>query len=141
MTVTFCGNRDAPDKIKGVLKQKLVQLIENERADMFYCGSQGNFDTAVLMVLRELKKEYPHIDYAVVLAYMPIGSLCNIDPDESIFPSELANVPPKFAINKRNLWMLLQSDVAVIYTNRGYGGTYSFKKSAKKLGRCVIELL
>ncbi|MBP3323137.1 MAG: DUF1273 family protein [Clostridia bacterium] len=71
MTCTFFGHKDTPFDIKDKLKNTLVSLIEKQGAKVFYVGNQGNFDIIVRHILEELKNEYSHIDYTVVLAYMP----------------------------------------------------------------------
>ncbi len=68
---TFFGHRDTPSEIKPHLKSTLIDLIENYDVAMFYMGSEGSFDAMALSVVRELKLVYLHIDYAVVLAYLP----------------------------------------------------------------------
>ena len=68
---TFFGHRDCPETIKPKLREVLVDLITNRNVDMFYVGHQGQFDAYVHSELKELKQEYPQINYAVVLAYMP----------------------------------------------------------------------
>ena len=71
VTCTFFGHRECPETIKTKLRDTLIDLIENHAADMFYVGNQGHFDHYVRCVLHDLKQEYSHIQYAVVLAYMP----------------------------------------------------------------------
>ena len=44
MTVTFFGHRRTPDSVKPLLKETLRELIEKDRADMFYVGNEGSFD-------------------------------------------------------------------------------------------------
>ena len=68
---TFFGHRDCPETIKPKLREVLVDLITNYDVDMFYVGHQGQFDTYVHSELKKIKQEFPQIDYAVVLAYMP----------------------------------------------------------------------
>ena len=68
---TFFGHRDCPETIKPKLREVLVDLITNHGVDMFYVGHQGQFDAYVHSKLKRLKQEYPQINYAVVLAYMP----------------------------------------------------------------------
>mgnify|MGYP000514572695 CR=1 FL=1 len=70
MTVTFFGHRRTPDSVKPLLKETLRELIEKDRADMFYVGNEGSFDWMVYDTLKELKTEYPFISYKVVLAYL-----------------------------------------------------------------------
>ena len=66
MTATFFGHRDAPDTIKPILREKIIDLIENKGVDLFYVGNQGAFDRTAIRVLRGLKEEYPKIQYYVV---------------------------------------------------------------------------
>ena len=68
---TFFGHRDCPETIKPKLREVLIDLITNHGVDMFYVGHQGQFDAYVRSELKRLKQEYPQINYAVVLAYMP----------------------------------------------------------------------
>lgn len=67
----FFGHKDCPDSIKERLWETLKELIVNHHVDMFYVGNQGRFDAIVCSILCELKIEYPQINYAVVLAYIP----------------------------------------------------------------------
>ena len=71
LACTFFGHRDCPASIKPKLFAVLTDLIVNQEVEMFYVGSQGQFDSIVRSVLQQLKTEYPQIDYAIVLAYMP----------------------------------------------------------------------
>ena len=68
---TFLGHRDCPETIKPRLREILVDMITNHEVNMFYVGHQGQFDAYVHGELKKLKQEYPQINYAVVLAYMP----------------------------------------------------------------------
>ena len=68
---TFFGHRDCPETTKPRLREVLLDLIRNHDVDMFYVGHQGQFDAYVHGELKKLKQEYPQINYAVVLAYMP----------------------------------------------------------------------
>ena len=70
MTVTFFGHRNTPSFVELLLKKTLRELIENGSADMFYIGNEGAFDWMAYDTVKELKKEYPFIEYKVVLAYL-----------------------------------------------------------------------
>ena len=72
LTCTFFGHHDCPEAIKPKLREVLVDLIENASVELFYVGNKGAFDRMARSVLRELKREYPGIDYAVVLERMPV---------------------------------------------------------------------
>ena len=139
-TCTFFGHRDCPDIIKPKIRDILVYLISEKKVDNFYVGNQGRFDSLVRSLLREHKREYPHINYAVVLAYFPKENIIGEDYSDTILPDGLENVSPRFAISYRNNWMLNQSDYVVTYITRPYGGAYQFYKKATNQNRVVINI-
>lgn len=67
---TFFGYRECPESVKEELRTAIVELID-QGVDTFYVGNQGQLDAMVRNTLRQLCAEYPHIRYAVVLAYLP----------------------------------------------------------------------
>ena len=135
---TFFGHRDCPDSIRPKLRSVLIDLIENQQADTFYVGRQGSFDALVYATLRELAAEYPHIRYTAVLERLP-GKSTN-DFTETLFPEAMENVPPRFAIDRRNNWMLQQADFVVVYVTHTWGGAAKFAGKAEKQGKIVINL-
>ena len=134
---TFFGHRDCPDTIKPKLKETLIDLITNHGVDMFYVGHQGQFDAIVRGTLRELKKEYPQIDYVVVLAYMPSKKSESVDYSDTMLPEGIESVHPRYAISWRNNWMLKQSDHVVSYITHPWGGAYQYCQKAKHLRKNV----
>ena len=137
---TFFGHRDCLETIKPKLKEVLAALIMNHGVDMFYVGNQGQFDVIVRSVLRELKKEYPQITYAVVLAYMPGKKTEYDDYSDTIIPEGIESVHPRYAISWRNDWMLRQSDYVVTYITHRWGGAYKFSEKARKQKKNVINI-
>lgn len=135
---TFFGHKDCPDTVRYNLRKVIIELITNYGVDMFYAGNQGWFDAIVRGVLRELKEEYPQIDYAVVLAYMP----CRRDEDASdtMLPEGIEYVHPRYAISWRNNWMLQQSDYVVTYITHSWGGAAKFADKARKQGKRVFNI-
>ncbi len=140
MVCTFFGHRDCYE-LEGSVLQAAVEKLIAEGVDTFYVGHQGDFDRMVFACLRRLRDRYPHISFSVVLAYLPSG-VSGDDPYEgySLYPEGLELVPPRFAIEKRNEWMLCRADVCLCYVKRARGGAYKFMKRAEKKGRCVINL-
>ena len=137
---TFFGHRDCPDTIKPKLRETLIDLITNYSVDMFYVGHQGQFDAIVRSTLRELKKEYPQIDYAVALAYMPSKKTAYDDYSDTMLPEGIESVHPRYAISWRNNWMLQQSDYVVAYITHTWGGAYTFVQTARRTGIQIIDL-
>ena len=111
---TFFGHRDCPETLKSKLREMLIDLITNHNVDMFYVGNQGRFDAIVRGVLRELKKEYPQINYAVVLAYMPGKQVEYDDYSDTMLPEGIETVHPRFAIS-------LNTPAGMVRPDRGNG--------------------
>ena len=141
MTVSFFGHRDAYNIDKEKLFMLLCELVENERACSFYVGDSGQFDKAVANVLARLKQKYPHIDYAIVLAYLPHSAEYKerTESHPTLFPESASRALPRFAINARNLWMIENSDTVITYVTRGLGGAARFKQIAERKRKRIID--
>ena len=139
-TCSFFGHRECPDFIKSKLREVLIDLITNYDVDMFYVGNQGRFDAIVRGVLRELKNEYPQINYAVVLAYMPGKQTEYDDYADTMLPEGIESVHPRYAISWRNNWMIQQSNYVVTYITHSWGGAAQYAEKATRSGKVVINL-
>lgn len=91
-------------------------------------------------VLRELKKEYPRINYAVALSYMPGKQNEYEDYSDTMLPEGIESVHPRYAISWHNNWMLRQADYVVTYITHPWGGTAQHVNKAKQQGKTVINV-
>ena len=132
------GHRDCSENIRSVLKKVLTDCILQDRATVFYVGHQGAFDRIAYGVLKSLKVEFPHISFFVVLAYMPTKA--EFPEDLTLFPEIVARSHPKYAILKRNQWMIEQSDLVVSYVLTSFGGAARYKQMAQKKEKRIVEL-
>lgn len=139
-TCTFFGHRDCPASVMPKLRTVLVDLIEHHGVEQFYVGRQGNFDTMVRAVLRELAKTYPQIRYAVVFEQLPKRRVDVRCFSDAIFPEGMEDVPLRFAISRRNEWMLRRADMVVTYVTHSWGGAAQYAKKAGKQGKIVLNL-
>ena len=139
MTCTFFGHRDTPPTIKPLLRQVIIELIEHHGINWFYVGNQGNFDAMAHSLLAELAQIYP-IRYDVVLAYLPKENDPSLDESHMLLPDGFEAVPPRFAIDHRNRWMIDQSDYVVTYVRNSIGGAAKFKSLAERKGKTVVEI-
>ena len=140
LACTFFGHSDCPETIRPNLQAVLINLIVNQNIEMFYVGNQGQFDAIVRNVLRGLKMDYPSINYAVVLAYMPVKKSEYEDHSDTMLPDGIEMVHPHYAISWRNNWMLRQSEYVVTYITRTWGGAAQYAAKAKRLKKNVINL-
>lgn len=136
MVVTFCGHRrlQDKDKVKAWLESTLAELIK-QGADTFYLGGYGDFDNLSADVLRNLKRTNPNIRLAFIVPYL---GRTGEGYDETIYP-ELENVPPRFAISKRNEWMVQKSDIVVTYITHTYGGAFQTFNFANRKRKKIIS--
>ncbi len=51
---------------------------------------------------------------------------------DTIYPEGLEVVPPKFAVSKRNAWMLERCEYVITYVKFNFGGAALFKEKAIK---------
>lgn len=135
---TFFGHADCPDAIRPKLLEAIRGAIA-EGVTEFFVGDRGRFDALALGCLRELKREYPGIDYAVVLAYLPAGSESLYAPGESLFPEGAERAPKRFAIDYRNRWMLSRSDTVIAFVHHP-GGAAKYIELAKRAGKQILML-
>lgn len=135
MTCTFFGHRDAPDKAEAQLKAVLIELIENEKSDLFLVGNNGRFDAMVYRLLRTLSEQYK-IKYFVVSAYINE----KIHYENSIVADGCETVPPRFATLYRNRWMLRRADTVITFAEHPSSGAGKLKALAEKQGKRVINI-
>ncbi len=142
MICTFFGHKDTSNKVEPILRKILIDLIENKNVNEFYVGNNGRFDVMVKNILRELRRLYTDIDFSVVLAYMPKEKDEHgiEDFSDTIFPEGLELVHPRYAIVKRNKWMVEQSDYVVTYVEHRFGGAAQFKELAERKSKIVINI-
>ena len=140
MICTFFGHSDCFDLDAEKLQRAIEKLIL-DGVDTFYVGNQGHFDNIVRKCLLQLKKTYQQISFSVVLAYLPTqkqeGDLYD---GFSIYPEEIEIGPRRFAIDRRNKWLISQSNYCVCCIDHTWGGAYKFARQAKRRGLTVINL-
>lgn len=137
---TFFGHRECPQDLKPLLLPVLEDLILYHGVDMFYVGNQGDFDRQVHFALQYLEKQYPHIRYAVVLAYMPGKKSEYDDGHDTMLPEGIEAVHPRYAISWRNRWMIRNADYVVTWLTHTWGGAARYAKAAERQGKQVISL-
>ena len=126
-------------KIEPILNLTVENLIKNCGVTEFYIGNHGNFDAMARRVLEDFSSLYP-ITYSIVLAYLPEHKNEYDTLRNTIYPEGIETVPKRFAISRRNKWMIEQADFVVTYVTCNFGGAWQFKRLAEKSAKKVIEL-
>ena len=145
MIITFCGHSNClfSDEEKEKLKQILIKEITKNPTCKFYLGGYGDFDSLCLLTLRELKTDFPDIELLFITPYLDKNysklEFAKYHYDDVIFPP-LESVPRKFAILKRNEWMVDESDLVIAYVMYSWGGAAKTLEYAKRKKKTIINL-
>ena len=140
MKVCFIGHRIIPQDIKPRLEKTLKNLINENPDVLFYVGDHGQFDSLTRSVLLRLQKIYPEIRIVLVLSYMPTSNPNKINNIDTLLPEAVARAIPRYAIDRRNRWVIENSDTVISYVTHSYGGAAKFKRIAISQKKHVIEL-
>ncbi|MBO5746651.1 MAG: hypothetical protein J6S13_06130 [Clostridia bacterium] len=132
------GHRDCPENISEKLYNSIEKLILQKNINVFYVGTHGNFDKLAYRVLKQIKDKHS-IKIYVVLAYLNNKDVF-YDADETIFPSVLENTPIRYAIVKRNNYMIDKCDCVICYVNDSFSNAYTFVNRAKKKSADIINI-
>ena len=145
MIITFCGHSNClfSDEEKEELKQLLIKEIRKNPTCKFYLGGYGDFDSLCLRTLRELKTDLPNIELLFITPYLDKNysklELAKYYYDDVIFPP-IENVPRKFAILKRNEWMVDSADLVIAYVKYSWGGAAKTVEYAKRKKVPIINI-
>jgi uncharacterized phage-like protein YoqJ len=146
MIITFLGHEHISmnDRIKETVKAQIRSLLTGKPITC-YLGGYGDFDDICARACKELKQKYD-IETVYVAPYVTLSEQEKIKEmqrcglcDTSIYPP-IENTPPKFAISKRNEWMVTHADVIIAYVNRSYGGAYQSLQTAKRRKKKIINI-
>ncbi len=141
------GHREiwGEDDFDEKLECAIIDAIENLGVEEFWVGGYGKFDFFASIILRKIKKIYPHIRVILVLAYLE-KQFDDVDKkfnqqtyDEIIYPP-LESVPKRYAIVARNKWMVDESDHIIFYVNCSYGGAFNMLEYAFKKKKSYLNI-
>lgn len=88
-----------------------------------------------------MQQQYPQINYAVVLAYMPGKAMSADGFTTTMLPEGIETVHPRYAISWRNNWMLKQSQFVVAYVTHSWGGASQYVSKAEKQEKTILHLI
>ena len=145
MIITFCGHSNClfSYDVKEQLKNILIDEINKNPTCKFYLGGYGDFDGLCLRMLKDLKTDFPEIELIFITPYLDKNysklEFAKNHYDGVIFPP-LESVPRKFAILKRNEWMVEQADLVIAYVKYSWGGAAKALEYAKRKKERIINI-
>jgi len=148
MIITFLGHSSLQRCVE--LSKKIELTIYENTSDndniVFYCGGYGDFDNLCVQVCQSIKRKFKKCEIIYITPYITesqqrkmryLIETCHYD---SIIYPPLENVPFKFAISKRNEWMVNEADLIIAYVNHSYGGAYKSLNYARRKKKHIINL-
>ena len=138
MVCTFFGHKDAPSAIKMRLEE-IIETLINEGIKNYYVGNNGDFDFYVQGVLENIVKKHDDVRFSVVLSAINETAI-GTKQKYTVFPEGLENALPKFAISKRNDWMINNSQIVITYVRHNFSNSHKWLEKAEKKGLRVINL-
>ncbi len=146
MTITFAGHKDlyGPPTLMDALKKAILfYTAGHDEPVTFLLGLYGKFDVLCAEAVRDLKATHPNFVSVFVTPYLDDRRLS--DPltsklyDVSEYPP-LENTPLRFAISKRNAYMIQKSDVVIAFVSHTWGGAYKSLQMAKRACKTICNL-
>ena len=148
MTISFVGHAFIPSEelVKNRVKDVLRANVKKDEPVRFYIGGYGDFDKISALCCKDLKNELSDVEIILVIPYLSfskegkIGSLIESGAyDTTLFPP-IENVPKRFAISRRNEWMIENSDLIIAFVKNSYGGAFKTLTFAKRRKKKIINL-
>ena len=148
MIISFAGHAklSSHDSIKEIVKEQIRKNIVGAEKVICYLGGYGDFDAICARACKELKEEEISIESVFVTPYMDFSSQAKLKDlqtcglyDVVMYPP-LEGVPPRFAILKRNEWMMKNADLVIAYVDHEYGGAYQSLRMARRRKKKIINV-
>ncbi len=146
MIITFCGhsqyNQTKADEEK--ILSLLEKLIGDTSAEIFL-GGYGSFDMFARSCASRFQSQHPNTKLILVTPYLTEEYQKNHLQDQkelydSIVYPPIENVPLRFAILRRNQWMVEQADFVIAFITHTFGGAYKTYSYAKKKKKTVYNI-
>lgn len=146
MIVTFCGHRNFIETAE--TEERLAMMLgKYARANgslVCYNGGYGNFDCFAAKCVQRLQEQHSNIRNCLILPYIDQPFLDRIAIftnrfDETIYPP-LESVPRKYAIIRRNEWMVDSADVVIACVKYSWGGAARTLEYARRKKKNIIQI-
>ncbi len=148
MIITFIGHSSLNNckDLRSKIENAIIENTTSEGYISFYCGGYGDFDNLCAGVCRSIKENKSNCENVFITPYITERQqkkmqylIDNKLYDSTIYPP-LENVPDKFAIIKRNEWMIDQADLIIAFVKHTYGGAFTALEYARKKKKHIINL-
>ena len=148
MIITFIGHSEISnrDLVKNKVTEALREQIDTDTRVVFYCGGYGDFDNICAEACSAIKKEKPLCEIIYVTPYIgpsyqqKLKAIEETRLYDAILYPPLETVPFRYAILKRNEWMVDEADLVIAYVIRERGGAYKSMRYAIRKNKHIFNL-
>ncbi len=141
--VSFIGHREIENyqAHEHKLIDIITHLLHTKEFVEFMIGRNGEFDIFTASCIKRIQKKIGYGNSAITLV-LPY-TVADIEfyskyYDNIIIPEEMHSTHFKFAITKRNQWMIEHSNLLIAYVHREIGGAATCLKMAQKINLKTI---
>lgn len=142
-TCAFFGHADTPDSVRPALRDAILTQLTKDPCTNFLVGHQGRFDGMAYHILKEIMPSYPQMRFSIVLAYTPgkRHPYDNFPYEDTILWDGIESTPKRYAIARRNAWLVQQCDMVICYINREtISNSAKYVAKAQRMGKPVINI-
>ena len=148
MIITFAGHSkmQTNDRLADRLKNAIRENLPKEGKVSFYCGGYGDFDDLCAKACRSIAAERGNCEVLLITPYLTESQqkkLIEIQKtklyDDILYPP-IENSPLRFAIVKRNEWMVNEAELVIAFVSHTYGGAYKTLNFAKRKHKRILNL-
>lgn len=148
MVVSFIGHSkiSGERRLRLRLKEALIEIIQEKKEERvtFYCGGYGDFDLLCGSVLFELRKEGFALESFYITPYLDsdrrLSDQSFLQQYDGVIYPPLESTPPRFAIVKRNRWIVDESDLLLTYVLYSFGGAAQTRAYAERKGKRILNI-
>ena len=140
MRCILFGHRNAPESVRRSLAEAICYLKEECGVCDFWVGNNGKFDYFAQCALRDAVRSGMKIRYGIVISSVGERALSG-EQEATVFPEGLECTLPKFAISKRNAWLIKNADYAIVYVENQISNCGNLLKKALARGIKIINIV
>ena len=140
----FAGhNQNYTDLEREMIRNEIIDLIENYGITTFWVGNYGGFDRICSSILNEIKKDFPEIEIVLVIPYLTKSITENknwyLRQYDGIINSNIPNTPKRYQIIKTNEYMINNSYAIICYVSHTWVPTV--ETTAIRFPRSSVTLI
>ena len=145
--VGFIGHKEVENFFNVEQQQihdNVIKLLDEKEFVEFYIGRNGEFDIMVASVIKGIQRDRGTYNNCLILVLpYDVADMDSYEEyyNEVMIPRELYKVHYKAAIEKRNEWIIDNTDLMIMHVTKEEGNSAKCLKKAQELGREIINII